>query len=86
VEVGTGRYLMALAPGNDVRSLEIALVDLLEDLPEDDERERAILLELIGHLRLHRKKESVSMAELLFVSLRKASALASSGILHLAAF
>lgn len=86
VEVSAGRYLMALAPGHDVKSLEIALMDMADDLPPSDERERALLLELLGQLRALRKKEKVSMAELLFVSLKKASAIASSGIFHMASF
>jgi hypothetical protein len=85
VEVSTGRYLMALSPGNDVKSLEIAITDMVDDLPELDERERNLLLELLGHLRKLRKKERVSMAELLFVSMKKVSALLSTGILQAAA-
>jgi hypothetical protein len=86
VEVSAGRYLMALAPGNDMKSLEIAITDMVDDLPERDERERALLLELLGHLRKLRKKDRVSMAELLFVSLKQVSAVVSTGILHVASF
>jgi hypothetical protein len=84
VEVSAGRYLMALAPGNDVKSLEIALTDMVDDLPERDERERALLTELLGNLRKLRKKDRVSMAELLFVSLKQVGVIVSSGMLHVA--
>ncbi|WP_170157005.1 hypothetical protein [Roseimicrobium gellanilyticum] len=86
VEVSAGRYLMALAPGNDVKSLEIAITDIVDDLPEREERERALLLELLGHLRKLRKKDRVSMAELLFVSLKQVGVIASTGILQIASF
>src|SRR4051794_36688575 len=34
VEVAPGRYLLALDSGNDFRGLELAVQDILEDLPE----------------------------------------------------
>lgn len=68
VEIGPSRFLIALPAGTDVAALEVAILDLLEHLPED-ESERAMLEELRNHLTLHRRKNNVSKGEILFVDL-----------------
>lgn len=68
VEVAPGRFLLALAPGNDFKNLELAVHDVLEDLPQDDSRNRELIQLLLANIRSLRKAEKVSMAEILLVS------------------
>lgn len=67
IEVAPGRYLLALDSGNDFKGLELAVQDILAELPESETRERNLVTELLDHIRKLRKAELVSMAEILFV-------------------
>lgn len=69
VEVAPARYLLALDAGYDFKSLEIAINDVLEDVPEGENRERELIRQLLGYLKNLRKAERMSMAEILFVKL-----------------
>jgi hypothetical protein len=67
VEVTPGRHLIAIAPGTPVESLEVALVDLLENLPREEEHERAAVLRLLDIVRRWRRLGRVAKSELLLV-------------------
>jgi hypothetical protein len=69
VEVAPARYLLALDAGNDFMSLEIAINDVLDDLPQDEKEERELIVQLLEEMRRLRKTGRVSMAEMLFVTL-----------------
>lgn len=69
VEVAPARYILALDPGYDFKSLEIAINDVLDDVPEGEKRERELIAQLLEHIKKLRKSERVSMAEILFVKL-----------------
>lgn len=69
VEVAPTRFLLALDPGNDFRSLEIAIHDVLDEVAEDDVQERQLLRELLSHIKDLRRSDRVSVAEILFVRL-----------------
>ena len=69
IEVAPARYLLALDPGHDFRTLEIAINDVLDDVPEREKRERELVVQLLEHIRKLRKTERVRMAEILFVKL-----------------
>lgn len=69
VEVAPARFLLALAPGHDFLQLEIALSDLVEDLPESG-AERQLISKLLEYIRGFRKTESVSMAQILLLRLK----------------
>ena len=71
VEVAPARFLLALEPGNDFRTLELAIHDVLEDVPEDHLAERELIAKLLEAIRHVRKAELVSMAEILLVRLGK---------------
>ena len=45
-EVKPGRYLLTIAPGTAIATLEVAILDLLEGLAPDENHERRILEEL----------------------------------------
>jgi len=67
VEVAPARYLLVIPSGTPIDSLEVAVMDLLEDLPAAEERERVILAELEQRIRQLRRSKKVSKAELLFI-------------------
>lgn len=69
IEIGPDRHLLALDRGNDFRSLEIAVRDLFDDVPEGQTYERELLKSLLVHIRDLRKAEKVTMAEILLVSM-----------------
>jgi hypothetical protein len=69
VEVAPARFLLAMDPGHDYRSLELALRDELEDVPESDERERGLITQLLERITHLRKSARMRMAEILFVEL-----------------
>lgn len=71
VEVAPARYLMALDSGNDFKNLELAIHDLLEDVAEEDLGERELIRQLLDKIKLVRKSERASVAEILFVKLNE---------------
>ena len=69
VEVAPARYLLAMDRGNDFRALEIELADLVDDLSAEEAGERALVLELLAHIRRIRKSGGMRMAEILLAKL-----------------
>ena len=67
VEVAPARYLLALASGHDFKSLEIAINDVLDDLPSSEKQERELIVQLLQHMKGLRKSERTSTAAILFV-------------------
>ena len=66
VEVAPVRYLLALDSGYDFNNLEIALTDVLDDVPLADRRERELMTQLLQHIKRLRKSETMSRAEIIF--------------------
>ena len=66
VEVAPARYLLAVNQGHNFHSLELALIDALED-QQDEEREQKLMTQLLNRIKGLRKAHRVSMAEILFV-------------------
>ncbi len=69
VEVAPARFLIAMDSGNDYRALELALRDVMEDVPSDDRRERELLSQLLEQVTNLRKSARMRMAEILLVEL-----------------
>lgn len=69
IEVAPARYLLALDPGHNFESLEIALIDILDDVPGREKRERKLIAQLLQQIKRLRKTERMRMAEILFVRL-----------------
>lgn len=67
LEVFANRYLLAIPSGTAVESLEVALMDLLDNLPEEDQSDRPIIESIKSLLRAQRHRKSVAKAEILFV-------------------
>lgn len=69
VPVAPGRHLITLQPGVSPDSLEIALVDLMDDIPRGETAERRVVDELRRQIKGLRQDRRVTKAEILFVSL-----------------
>lgn len=67
VEMGPGRYLLALPSGTSVESLEVEIHDLMAGLGPEEGTERDLLEKLQSLLGQCRRRKSVSKAELIFV-------------------
>jgi hypothetical protein len=65
--VSPGRYLLTIAPGTTIESLEVTLLDLLEGLPSIEDHERAILEELLRLIRSSRRLRTISKFEMLYI-------------------
>ena len=66
-EIKPGRYLLTIAPGTAVATLEVAILDLLEGWPPGDDYERKILEELRQVIGSSRREEKISKFEMLYV-------------------
>ncbi len=71
VEVAPARYLLALDAGNDFKTLELAIHDVLEDVPDEESNERELIHQLLEKIKVVRKSERASVAEILFVKLNE---------------
>jgi len=77
VEIAPMRYLLTIPSGTAVDSLELALVDLLENTQSLDEWERSVLEQLKDLMRTSRVGENIYKAELLFIDTKRLSSLTS---------
>jgi hypothetical protein len=68
VEVSPGCYLLVIPSGTPIESLELELVDLLDDIPHDEEGERRLVDQLRTLIRRSRRGNRVSKAEILLIS------------------
>jgi len=69
IEIAPARYLIALDPGDDFHTMEIAIMDALDDVPKSDKRERKLVTDLLQHVRRLRKSDRVRVAKIFFVDL-----------------
>ncbi len=67
VEVATGRYLLAVDPGHDFRSLELALHDLLDNVTPLEAPERQMIIDLRKQVSQLRQTGRARQAEILIV-------------------
>lgn len=67
VEIAPGRNLIAIPTGTPLEALEAAAVDLIEKTPADESAERALLWAFHGFVGRLRRREQVSLAEILIV-------------------
>jgi len=73
VEVAPARFLLTIPVGTSVDSLELALVDLLEDVKSDNGGDQTTLTELRDLIRRLRRRRGLSKAEMLFIDTRSAA-------------
>ena len=69
VEVAPLRFILALDSGHDFKMLELSIRDVLDELPEDRDEERALITELLQKIGGLRKADRVRMAEILLVQM-----------------
>ncbi len=68
-EVEPGRFILALDPGYDSSQLELALRDLLEDMPEEERHEKPLIEKLLTQISGLRRARSLNMTEVVLVDL-----------------
>lgn len=73
VELAPGRFILTVPSGTPVDSLEIALGDVLEEIPAREAGERATLDELRQVLRRVRRSQTVSKVEILVLATAEAA-------------
>ena len=64
VEIAPGRNLITIPSGTSLESVEIAILELIENIPSDEARERNLLEEFckyIGRLRRYKKMSTVEI-------------------------
>jgi hypothetical protein len=67
VEISHGRFLLVLQSGMPVDSLEVAITDLIEEVPEEQEQDLRVLKSLLEIVRSLRRERRIAKAEILFV-------------------
>ncbi len=70
-EIAPARYLLSIPVGMPVDSLEVAIGDVLDEIPETETRERGMMKELRELMRGLRRGQKVTKAEILFVNTGK---------------
>ena len=70
VEIAPARFIITIASGTPIETLEVSLSDLLDELTPDETTDREIIAELLRWIRTLRRGRNVSKAELLLVSTR----------------
>ncbi len=68
IEIVPSRILLAIPSGTATESLELAVVDLLDNLPEEEHSERALLIDLRQKLTQSRQTKGLSKGEILFLT------------------
>jgi len=71
LEISPARFLMVIPSGFAIDTLEVAIIDLLEELPENEKHERELLSELSKCLATQRRSNTISKEELLLVRMQK---------------
>lgn len=69
LEISPARFLLVVPSGMAIDTLEIAVIDLLQEIPENETYEKELLTELCRCLAIQRKSKTISKEELLLVSI-----------------
>ena len=70
VEIAPARFIITIASGTPIETLEVGLSDTLDDLKPGEAMDKEILTELLRWVKTLRRGKNVSKAELLLVSTR----------------
>ena len=68
IEVAPARHLISIRSGTSIESMEVAMQDLLDDLPKANSIDREILETLIHIIRASRRKQTTLKEEILFIA------------------
>jgi hypothetical protein len=69
IEISPTRYLLVLPSGMSVESMELAIIELMENIGSDDQDEHALLKELRRVISYQRHENAISKGEIVFVSM-----------------
>jgi len=69
LEISPVRYLISIPIGTDVASLEVALMDLIENLPVGESSDKSLLDEFRQCISHYRRTEELTKGEILFVAI-----------------
>jgi hypothetical protein len=72
IEIAPAQFLLVLPTGTPIDSLELAVIDLLENSPPEDPWEQAVLQRLRVLIGTLRRSCEISKAELLLIQKRSA--------------
>lgn len=67
IEIAPFRYLVSQPVGTSIESLEIALIDILEKMPEEQSEERAMILNIRQQIKQQREMETIHTREILMM-------------------
>ena len=69
-EIAPARFLLAIPSGTPPERLELALIDLLDNLAEDEDHERMLLNELRRHIGNLRREQRMFQSEIILVRMQ----------------
>lgn len=69
-EIAPAQYLLSIPSGTPPERLELAIIDLLDALGDDEDYERLLLDELRRHIGNLRRERRMSQSEIILVSMR----------------
>ena len=67
IEIAPCRFLLAVPTGTAIEILELAIMDLIENLPWDEIAEHSLLTDLREKISEHRRTDGVSKGEILYI-------------------
>jgi hypothetical protein len=67
VEMAPARYLITIPSGTSVDSLEVAILDMMENIGAEDAWEKSVLMQLRTVIATVRRAKGLSKAEVLFI-------------------
>lgn len=67
IEVSPARNLISIQSGTSIESMELALHDLIEEIPQTEKQEREILELLLRYIRTSRRSRKSIKEEILFI-------------------
>ena len=68
IEVAPARYLISIRSGTAIESIEVAMHDILDDLPKEKTADREILEALLRIIRASRRTNTTMKEEILFIA------------------
>ena len=68
IEVAPARHLISIRPGTSIESIEVAMQDILEDMPENNYADREMLEMLMQIIRASRRTKTTMKEEILLVA------------------
>jgi hypothetical protein len=67
IEIAPSRFLLAIPSGTAIETLEIAIMDQIDNLSEDMEHEKILLTDLRTKITHHRRKDGFTKGEILYI-------------------